>query len=627
LADLLGVIAAAATILPFLAVPQAVTAQEAHPEDAAIIQHLNSAITWYKQLTTANEAAGEPSDAFYLENARGLAKQALQLAFQSADAEAALLIRDKGGVAADADLALSSQALVEKQNIAQSAARTAARIDQTQKQIATLDNQIPTASGKKQQELISQRDSLQEQLDFDKTLQEALQKLATFMSGSEEKEGGLRREIGDLKKSVPDLFAKAPEKEATPAASPAGSSQGMGLISQASILFSRLGDLREIKDLIDGAGRVSEVAGAVQAPLRTKLRATIDQGRGLTNQPAPEDPAGREATRQKMASITAQFNQISSATLPLVQEIVLLDESQASLRQWEVSVHRGYVHILESFLVRVALLLVGIGVILGLSELWRKATFRYVREARRRHQLLLLRRIVTGFLLAIVLVVGFVSEFGSLATFAGFLTAGIAVALQTLILSVAAYFFLIGRHGIRVGDRITVSGVTGDVIDVGPVRLYLMELGGSGSDLHPTGRVVVVSNAVLFQGAPFFKQIPGTAYAWHEVAVKLQRDGDYTLAESKLLETVNSVYSQYRDNFEQRHQALDGLAAIPLTVPSPQAHLHLVENGLELVVQYPVMLHREAEADSQLAKKVVEVINGDPALKAAVGSPTIRPSK
>ena len=174
------------------------------------------------------------------------------------------------------------------------------------------------------------------------------------------------------------------------------------------------------------------------------------------------------------------------------------------------------------------LLLIGIGIVLGFSELWRKATFRYVREARRRHQLLLLRRIVTGLLMAIVLVLGFVSEFGSLATFAGFLTAGIAVALQTVILSVAAYFFLIGRHGIKVGDRITVSGVTGDVIDVGLVRLYLMELGGSGSDLHPTGRVVVVSNSVLFQGAPFFKQIPGTAYAWHEVAVKLERGSDYT---------------------------------------------------------------------------------------------------
>jgi small-conductance mechanosensitive channel len=575
-----------------------------------------------------NESAGKPSDAFYLENARGLAKQALQLAFQSAEAEAALLTTEKGSQAADAGPALSSQATDQQQNVAKAAADNAALVNQTQKQIETLNGQIAKASGKKQQELISRRDGLQEQLEFDKALQEALQKLMTYMSESAGRAGGLQKEVDELKKSVPDLFAKVPAKETSsaPSSAPSNTSEGSGLFSQAATLFSRLGDQREISQLIDGATHVSEKAREVQSPLRTKLRATIAQGRNLANQPLPQDPAGTEANRTTMNSLTAQFKQISSATLPLAQEIILLQECQASLRQWEVSVHSGYIHILESFLIRVSILLIGIGIVLGLSELWRKATFRYVREVRRRHQLLLLRRIVTGLLMAIVLALGFVSEFGSLATFAGFLTAGIAVALQTIILSVAAYFFLIGRHGVRVGDRITVSGVTGDVIDVGLVRLYLMELGGAGADLHPTGRVVVVSNSVLFQGAPFYKQIPGTAYAWHEVAVKLERGSDYTMAESKLLEAVNSVYAQYRVIIEQQHQTLEGLVAIPTLAPNPQARLQLVEKGLDLVVRYPVALNRESEIDNQMARKVVEVINGDPELKAAVGSPTIRPA-
>ena len=92
------------------------------------------------------------------------------------------------------------------------------------------------------------------------------------------------------------------------------------------------------------------MAREVQSPLRTKLRATIAQGRDLANQPPPQDPAGMEANRVKITSLTAQFKQISSATLPLTQEIILLDESQANLQQWEVSVHREYIHTLESFL-------------------------------------------------------------------------------------------------------------------------------------------------------------------------------------------------------------------------------------------------------------------------------------
>src|SRR5262249_50092908 len=157
-------------------------------------------------------------------------------------------------------------------------------------------------------------------------------------------------------------------------------------------------------------------------------------------------------------------------------------------------------------------------------------------DPRRRRQFLILRRFVTGFLVIVVVVVGFVSEIGSLATFAGFITAGIAVALQTVILSIAAYFFLVGRYGLRVGDRVTAGGVTGDVVDVGLVRLYLMELAGNGVDVYPTGRVVVFSNSVLFQANPLFKQIPGTEFAWREVSVPLAPTGDYALAEKTMLE-------------------------------------------------------------------------------------------
>jgi small-conductance mechanosensitive channel len=605
-------------------VPTSASAQNAPPEDAAIIRHLNAAITWYKQLSSANESAGRPSDAFYLENARNLAKQALELAFQSAEEEAALLAAAKGSGGA----ALSSETSTEQQNIAKAATNTANLISQTQAQIEALNRQIEKASGKKLQELTFQRESLQEQLDFNKALQEALQKLTTFMSASGAASGGLQKEIDDLKKSVPDVFAKTPPKAAASAtaSTPPAATEGTGLISQTSLLFTRIAGLRDLDQLVSRGAEVAAMARQVQTPLRTRLRATVQQGRDLTNQPAPQDPASVEANRRKMALLTTQFKRIADAAVPLTQELIVLEECQASLRQWQSSIHSGYLRILESVAIRLGFLLAGIVMVLVLSEIWQKATFRYVRDARKRHQLLLVRRIVTILLMVIVLSLGFVSEFSSLATFAGFITAGIALALQTVIVSVAAYFFLIGRHGVRVGDRITVSGVTGDIIDVGLVRLSLMELGGAGSDLHPTGRVVVVSNSVLFQGAPFFKQIPGTAYAWHEVVVKLERGGDYTLAEDKLLEAVNSVYSQYRESLEQQHQSLEGLFAVPVSAPSPQARLQLGDNRLDLAIRYPVVLHRESEIDNQVARNVVEAIDSLPELKAAVGAPTIRPA-
>ena len=208
---LIGLTVLAATLLQGGVAPQPTPAQGANGNDAAIIRHLDVAIEWYKQLMGADESAGQPSDAYYLENARSLAKQAVQLAFQSAEAEAALLLSEKE---VDSGPGFSSQTSDEKQNITKAVANSAAQIGQIQTQLETLNSQIPKAAGKKLQELTSQRDSLQDQLEFDKTLQEALQKLSAFMSESTGKKAGLQMEIDDLKKSVPDLFAPATGKGA-----------------------------------------------------------------------------------------------------------------------------------------------------------------------------------------------------------------------------------------------------------------------------------------------------------------------------------------------------------------------------------------------------------------------------
>jgi small-conductance mechanosensitive channel len=250
---------------------------------------------------------------------------------------------------------------------------------------------------------------------------------------------------------------------------------------------------------------------------------------------------------------------------------------------------------------------------------------RYVHDPRRRRQLLLVRRFITGFLMVVVVALGFISEFSSLATFAGFLTAGLAVALQTVILSVAAYFFLVGRYGVRVGDRITVGGVTGDVIEVGLVRLYLMELAGTGIDLYPTGRAVLFSNSVLFQASPLFKQIPGTAYAWHEVAISLAQEADPGHMEKLLLEAVQSVYKQYESSILRQYRTVEQLIDASLPPPTPHSQLRFGETGLEFVVRYPVEIQRSSEIDDLVTRKLLETIGTTPEIKKDVaGVPRLR---
>jgi small-conductance mechanosensitive channel len=310
----------------------------------------------------------------------------------------------------------------------------------------------------------------------------------------------------------------------------------------------------------------------------------------------------------------------------LSQEIILIDQSRANLLEWRQSISSEYKTILRTVLARVLVIGIALAILMIFSEVWRRMTFRYVKDERRRRQFLTIRRFVTGFLVVIVLVLGFVSEFSSLATFAGFITAGIAVALQAVILSVAAYFFVVGRYGINVGDRISIAGVTGDVIDIGIVRMYLMELAGTNVDLYPTGRIVVFSNSVLFQATtPLFKQLPGTEYTWHEVAISMAPGTNHQAAQDKLMAAVSSVYEHYRKEIERQFGSVERLIDVRMRAPSPEGQLRFGDTGLEYVVRYPVEIRSAAEMDGKVTRAVLDTIGKSPEMQSAVtGSPKIR---
>jgi len=592
----------------------------------AVLHHLSQLISWSRHSTTGIPAVGLPSDTIYQDNAQTLGLQAVRLGFEAAKAEAAVIAAQHktNGVGEP------SGETTQQQNLSQLLAKTSAQVNQLQAQIETLNAQIAEASAAKRNNLTSQRDALQGQLELQKALLDAVQKMATFVETNGETAGGLEGGISQLARSIPEVLAAsssstaASPKAATPS-KPSLANSG-GLISEALTLYDYMSAVHQIDGVIKETSAMRDVADQLRVPLRSALGATIQESQTLASAPPSTDPQQLLAEKENFQELTERFKSLSAAMLPLSQEIIVLDDDKVSLGEWRESITRESKYALRSVLLRVLGIVMTLGVILLLSEIWRRITFRYIAEPRRRRQFLVMRRVVIGFLIGIVLVLGFVSEFSSLATFAGFITAGIAVGLQAVLLSVAAYFFIIGRYGIRVGDRISIAGVTGDVVDVGLVRLYMMELAGTGLDFYPTGRIVVFSNSVLFQaGTPLFKQIPGTEYSWHEVVVMIAPDGNHKATEEKLVAAVNTVYAKYRPEIERQHANVERRVDIQIDIPRPEARLQFADTGLELLVRYPVEIRNAPDVDEEMTRKVLELIETDVALKAAVsGTPKIR---
>jgi small-conductance mechanosensitive channel len=390
--------------------------------------------------------------------------------------------------------------------------------------------------------------------------------------------------------------------------------ESTGIIGLATELFALAHNRGLVRDAIGATDQLINSLDKIRAPLISEVRALVRRSEDLGTISGDESVDQLASDRHDIDLLATRFKQLSTLTVPLGEQRIVLGGVRGNLAQAMDGTSAQYTDTGRYLLLRLGVLAAAIAAVVVLSGIWRRVSFRYIRDARRRTQFLMLRRVLVACAVTVIVVMSFVSEFGSLATYAGLLTAGIAVALQNVILSVVAYFYLIGRYGVRTGDRVTISGVTGTVLDIGLVRLYLAELAGSGGEWHPTGRVVVYSNSVLFQPSALFKQMPETDYVWHTVRLVLAPESDYKLAERRISEAVDAVYAKYRQGIEQQHAKFERAIDAQMAQPQPEVRLRYSEAGLEALVHYPAQIKHAALTDSEVVRALENAIASEPGL-------------
>jgi small-conductance mechanosensitive channel len=599
-----------------------------------IISFLNQTIVWSRQITAEQQLVNEPSDALFLNDSRQVADQVVKLAFDFARARAQALASQTD------NSANRSQATSQYQRLIDSANKADQQVKGLQQELDGFHQQLLTATGKKRTTLLAIISETEGELQLFQTRRDTLRSMLQFATGTASSglgSGSLLSQVEELARTVP--VASVENKEQTGSSTTAANNSTSpavvasrerkeaptGILALATDLFSLRRKLRALEDNLDQTDALSQSSKNLRAPLLANIKNLTQKGDDVAGQPDSQDPKVLAQQRKDLDALTSQFKQVSASLLPLGKQSILLDIYRRTTTNWHSAVDGQYKAELKGLLLRLAVLAIVLGVVLGVSEVWKRATFRYVPDVRRRYQFLLIRRIVLWCLTAIIIAIAFASELGAVTTFAGLMTAGIAVALQNVILSIAGYFFLIGKYGVRVGDRVNIAGVTGDVVDIGLVRLQLMEITG-GPSPAPTGRVVAFSNAVVFQASSgMFKQIPGTNFLWHEITLTLDAKGNYRQVEQRMMEAVNKVFAEYRDKMELQRRNVERSLNSTITAFSPESRLHLTQTSLEVVIRYPVEIVNAGEIDNRVTRAILDALEADPNLRLHVSAgPTIR---
>lgn len=590
-----------------------------HGED--IIPFLNQTLVWYRQVV-AQQAASEPSDLIFLNDSRRIADQAVRLSFDFARARAQALAA-QGNLAPAPSQNLSASS-TQYQRFAELAAKADQQVKQSKSELDGLRTQLETAPPAKRAALQARMSETQSELDLHQARRDVMRSMLQVSGNSAQGSGNLLSQIEELARAVP-AASTAVNETAADAGNSLPSSQsltalGRGTPSGIVALTADLFNVRRKIQAIDGnlllTSELMKSARAMRAPLVARIRELTQKGDQISAEPSEQAAAALAQQRKDLEVLTTQYKQIAASVVPLGRQAILLDVYQHEAANWRTALQDRYRTEIKSLILRLIGLALMLGMVFGISELWRKATFRYVTDTRRRYQFLVIRRIVLWVVVAIIVALALASELGSITTFAGLLTAGIAVALQNVILSIAGYFFLVGKYGVRVGDRVQIGDVTGDVVDIGLVRLHLMEV-THGIAPRPTGRVVVFSNAVVFQaGVGMFKQIPGTNFLWHEVTLTLGHESDYRSVEQRMMDAVNKVYAEYKDKMEtQRRNVERSLTSVSIAELVPEGRLRLTPSGLEILIRYPVETTSAAAMDDRITRELLDAIERDPKLR------------
>lgn len=468
------------------------------PTADQVLDRVRSTLDWYQHARQVMPGVTAAAVVLTAREDEQTVVLVMQRAFEAARAEAALVDQAPAGGATSAAGATPAARRAARRAKLEAAIREGAR------EVARLRARARAAPPARRAALEREATAAEHRLALDRMRLDFLTSLQQAEAPLASAGTGLVQQIQALQDTVPEAFAPAPAVPAPPPAT------GTWSVTHRLLALQRartsLGQLAtQTGDLAGAVERDVQRARDASRELSRRLRAAVGAPGADATAPPPEDDFRRELETLKL---------FGAVLIPLRAESALLQRFEGDMRTWQRTVDRESGRALQELALGFAGVVVGLGAIAVGAIAWRVAVTRYVQDPYRRRLLLRARTIATAAAVVLLLVFHFTSELTALVTALGFATAGIAFALQNVILSMAGYFSMMAPNGIRVGDRVSLQGpfgyVHGEVIEIGLVRLRLREL--AADRLEPTGRTVVFPNSVVFTGS-FFKHPPPQAQA------------------------------------------------------------------------------------------------------------------
>jgi len=230
--------------------------------------------------------------------------------------------------------------------------------------------------------------------------------------------------------------------------------------------------------------------------------------------------------------------------------------------------------------------------------------------------------VLLGYVIAILfMAVLFGDRLGRLSFALGLAGAGVAVALQEVILGIAGWFAIAVGKLYAVGDRVQIGDAKGDVIDISPLRTTLMEIGnGVSGDLY-NGRIARIPNGAVIKGLTF-NYSQGFRFIWDEIKLRFTLDSDHGFAREMLLRIARDSVGDYMEKTERSWEHVAEDFRVANLRREPAVTLVVVDGAyLEFTVCYVVDYMKRTVMKDQLFSRILEEVSRNESRVRWVSSP------
>jgi len=243
-------------------------------------------------------------------------------------------------------------------------------------------------------------------------------------------------------------------------------------------------------------------------------------------------------------------------------------------------------------------------VILIIRHLVRRFLISRIEDIKQRYQWLKTLSYISVLIILLFLVNIWFQLFDSFSTFLGLVSAGIAIALKDPLVNMTAWLFIMVRKPFKVGDRVQIGKVSGDVIDIRLFQFSVNEIGNWVAADQSTGRIIHVPNGIVFT-EPQANYNAGFDYIWNEMQVLITFESNWQKAKKILLDIVNRHAVILNDEAERQIKEAAKKFLIFYTKLTPIVYTSVKDSGVLLTIRYMCDPRKRRITEEQIWEEIL----------------------